>query len=131
MPNRRLIVSFVAFALLFVCTALAVQHEVSKTASAAVQEAHTVEVVQQPLPFTVLQPEQSVYKYVGTVNTNETQPCIVSVKVWDLSTNAPAEGKRLDTYCRIQASGYAAVFLENESEVPLAVYHSMTVAIVK
>ena|SRR5436189_6098490 len=131
MPMKRSFVfSVIAFAVVLGFSALAVQQQTTKSVHAQ-QPAHEIVVVSQPMPYTLLQPGESVYKNVGSVGTNESMPCFATVKVWDPSTGKPAENVRLDTYCRMQNSGYAAVYFENESSTPLAVYGLVTVGIIK
>lgn len=75
-------------------------------------------------PFRVLEAKETYFVKVGTVGTNELQTCNAAVKVWNLGFYS-----NLNTYCRIQSDGYAAVYFENKGETRFAVYDRIRVVV--
>jgi hypothetical protein len=78
-------------------------------------------------PYRVVNPGERYYTKVGTIGTNETNPCVAAIKVWN------PQSLQLDIYatCRIQSDGYAAIVISNEGTAAVGIYDRITIAVVK
>lgn len=79
----------------------------------------------QLLPYGVLNPGDERVVKVGTVGTNELQPCLGVAKVWKFGQ----ANLKLDNYCRIDQNGYAYLYFKNEGTETIALYDRVRVVV--